>query len=354
MLEKDEISLKDVIITTVTWLKYIKSKWKIVFICGLMGGFFGLIYFLMKKPIYTARLTFALEEKSTSGALGLSSIASSFGLNLGGGEGGAFAGDNIIELMKSRLLIEKTLLTYTIINGKEDLIINRYITFNKLDEKWAKEPKLSQLKFDSFKKNNHTRTQDSILGYIQNNILKEALEVSKIDKKLSIISVEVKSKDELFAKLFCENLVKNVTDFYVETKTSKSKHNVKLLENRVDSVKRELDQAMYGRASFADQNMSLIRQGAAVPKLKQEIRIQMLGTMYGELVKNLEFSKLALMREEPLIQIIDSPIIPLSVEKPNIISITVIASTLFAFLSIVIIILHNFFTRIILKNNSYV
>ncbi len=45
------------------------------------------------------------------------------------------------------------------------------------------------------------------------------------------------------------------------------------------------------------------------------MKVQVLGTMYGELIKNLEFSKLALMREEPLIQIIDSPILPLDNNK---------------------------------------
>ena len=335
---EDEISLKEVIRKGIEWFQYLKSKWKIIFLAGFLGGLLGLGYSFLKKPIYTATLTFALEEKSAGGAGGLSSIASSFGLNLGGGEGGAFAGDNIIELMKSRLLMEKTLLTKTLINDKEELIINRYITFNKLKENWAKNPKLVNLKFDSTDRFNYTRAQDSVLGAIQNGIKKEQLEVSKIDKKLSIISVKLKSKDEIFAKLFCENLVKNVTDFYIETKVGKSRKNVQLLESRVDSVKQELDQAMYGRASFADQNLGLIRQSAAVPKIKQEMRIQMLSTMYGELVKNLEFSKLALMRDEPLIQIIDSPILPLNIEKASKVKGLIVGVFILSLVSILILI----------------
>lgn len=312
---EEEISLKEIIQNMIEWFHYLKSKWKVIFLAGFLGGLLGLGYSFIKKPIYTAELTFALEEKSAAGASGLSSIASSFGLNLGGVEGGAFAGDNIIELIKSRLMIENTLLSEVNINGKRDLLINKFIEFNKLKEKWAKKPLLANLKFDSITRENYSRAQDSVLGSIQQSLLKSNLVVSKIDKKLSIISVKVNSTDEVFAKLFCENLVKNVTDFYIQTKVGKSRKNVQLLEIRVDSVKRELDQAMYGRANFVDQNTGLIRQSAAVPKLKQEMRVQMLGTMYGELVKNLEFSKLALMREEPLIQIIDSPIYPLYKER---------------------------------------
>lgn len=342
--QEEEISLKELIQKWIKWFHYLKSKWKVIFLAGFVGSLIGLTYSYTKKPIYTATLTFALEEKS-GGATGLSSIASSLGLNLGGGEGGAFAGDNIIELMKSRLLIEKTLLTKININDKQDLIINRYISFHRLDKKWANKPQLANLKFDSIEKDNFNRAQDSVLGIIQQQLYNK-LEVSKFDKKLSIISVKVKSEDELFAKLFCENLVKNVTDFYVETKVGKSKYNIKLLESRVDSVKQELDRAMYGRANFADQNTGLIRQSAAVPKLKQEMRVQMLGTMYGELVKNLEFSKLALMREEPLIQIIDRPIFPLQKDKLSNFKGIVTGFLITIFLSIIGLIISNTFKKI--------
>lgn len=338
---EEEITLKELIIKTIEWFQYLKSKWKVIFISCIIGSFFGLSYSLVDKPVYTATLTFALEEKVAGGTSGLSSIASSFGLNLGGGEGGAFAGDNIIELMKSRLLIEKTLLSKVVINGKDEILINRFILFNKLNKPWFKKDELVNIKFDSSYRQNHSRTQDSIVGSIQTNILKSSLQVSKLDKKLSIISVKVNSKDEVFAKLFCENLVKNVTDFYIETKIGKSRKNVQLLQSRVDSVKRELDQAMYGRALFADQNIGLIKQSAAVPKIKQEMRIQMLGTMYSELVKNMEFSKLTLMREEPLIQIIDRPIYPLTIDKLSKAKAILLGGLFLSFLSIISLIINK-------------
>lgn len=345
---EEEISLKELVIQLRDWFQFLKSKWLIIIFVGIVGGLAGIGYAMLKKPLYTATLTFALEEKSAGGAAGLSSIASSFGLNFGGGEGGAFAGDNVMELMKSRLLIEKTLLTKVKINDKEDFIINRYIAFNQLDESWAENPKLVGLKFNSTTRESFTRTQDSVIGTIQADIAKNVLEVDKVDKKFSIISVQVKSEDETFAKVFCINLVKNVTDFYIETKVGKSKRNILLLESRVDSVRRELDQALYGRANFADQNMGLIRQSAAVPKLKQEMRVQMLGTMYGELVKNLEFSKLALMREEPLIQVIDTPILPLKMEKKRKAKSAVIGGMISSILLVLFLILK----RLLLQNLS--
>jgi hypothetical protein len=331
--QNDEISLKELIQKAGEWFAYFKSQWKTIFLAGLIGGLLGLGYSFTKKTIYTAKLSFALEEKGTGGG-NLSSLAAQFGLGIGGSDGGVFSGGNMIELLKSRFLIEKTLLSTVTINGKSDLLINRYIQFNKLDQKWAKKINLAKLKFTNVDRTHFTLQQDSVLGVISNGLIKNNIVVAQQDKKLSIINISVASTDEIFAKIFSEKLIETVTDFYIETKTKKSRGNVLLLQNRADSVERELNAAMYGRAQFGDQNMGLIRQQAAVPKLKQEMRVQMLGTLYGELVKNLEFAKLTLMREEPLVQIIDQPILPLPKARLGKLKAMVIGGFLFGFLSL--------------------
>jgi hypothetical protein len=328
----DEISLKELIQKAGEWFAFFKSKWKTIVLAGIIGGVLGLGYSFTKKTIYTAKLSFALEEKGSGGG-NLSSLAAQFGLGgIGGSEGGVFSGGNMIELLKSRFLIEKTLLSTVTINGKSDLLLNRYIRFNKLDKKWAKKKSLADLKFTSSDRSKFTLQQDSVLGVISIGLMKNNIAVAQQDKKLSIINVVFASTDEIFAKVFSEKLIETVTDFYIETKTKKSRGNVMLLQNRADSVQRELNAALYGRAQFGDQNMGLIRQQAAVPKLKQEMRVQMLGTLYGELVKNLEFAKLTLMREEPLVQIIDQPILPLPKARLGKLKAMVMGGILFGFL----------------------
>lgn len=334
-IQNEEISLKELIQKAQAWLSFFKSKSKTIIWAGLIGGLLGLGYSFVKKPVYTAKLSFALEEKEAMGG-GLISLAAQFGL--GGGEGGGvFSGGNMIELLKSRFLIEKTLLSTVSINGKSDLLLNRYIRFNKLDKKWAKKKNLANLKFTNADRTHFSLQQDSVLGVISLNLIKNNVNVQLEDKKLSIINIFFNSKDEIFAKVFSEKLIENVTDFYIETKTKKSRVNILILQNRVDSVQRELNAALYGRAQFGDQNMGLIRQKAAVPKLKQELRVQMLGTLYGELVKNLEFAKLTLMREEPLIQIIDQPILPLYKKELGMIKGIIIGGFLFGFLSLLVL-----------------
>jgi uncharacterized protein involved in exopolysaccharide biosynthesis len=51
--------------------------------------------------------------------------------------------------------------------------------------------------------------------------------------------------------------------------------------------------------------------------VKQQMEVQMLTTMYGEVVKNLELSKTMAAIDEPLIQVIDVPRYPLEKKKTS-------------------------------------
>ena len=57
---KDEISLKELIEKGKEWYCYLLSQWKIIVLAGFIGAILGLTYSFIKKPIYTATLSFAL------------------------------------------------------------------------------------------------------------------------------------------------------------------------------------------------------------------------------------------------------------------------------------------------------
>ena len=101
---EDEISLIDIWSKLSDWLTYAWARKGWIIFWSLLLGIanIGLVY--TTPPTYTATLTFALEEGESGGG-SLSGLASQFGYNIGGGGGGAFTGDNLLELMKSRRLI---------------------------------------------------------------------------------------------------------------------------------------------------------------------------------------------------------------------------------------------------------
>lgn len=317
-----EISLTEIIKEVNLISRYLLTKWVFILLAGLLGGAIGFAYAYFKKPIYTATTTFVLEDdKGGSGGLGsIAGIASMAGLDLGTSGGGIFQGDNILELYRSRKMIRKTLLTPVSYKGKNILLIDRYLEFNEKREQWAKNPELKDISFAAKPNGEYqfNRLQDSVLSSIINDIDKSYLKVSRPDKKLSIIKADVVATDEFFAKLFNEKIVENVNDFYVQTKTKKSAENVAILQQKTDSVRRVMNGEIYKSVVVADAtpNLNPTRQvQRAVPIQRSQFSAETNRAMLGELVKNLELSKISLRNEKPLLEVVDVPIFPLYKDK---------------------------------------
>ena len=304
--------------------RYLWSKWLIILCLGLLGGLLGFGIAYMQSPKYTATTTFVLEESGSGSPLaGLGGLASVVGIDMGGGGGGLFQGDNILELYKSRSMIEKTLFTSIPINGKQELLINRFIDFNNLRARWEK-PELKNIKFDQqpiaddAAYSPGVRLKDSVINEIVKEIRLKNLIVTKIDKKLSIIKAEVTATDEVFAKAFNDHIVAVVNDFYVQTKTKKSMENVSILQKKVDSVRSVMNGAIYASAAVMDAtpNLNPTRQAQrSAPMQRSQFSAETNKAILAELVKNLEISKITMLKDAPLIQIVDKPVFPLEKKK---------------------------------------
>ena len=309
-----EFSIVDTIKALGRALQYIASKWAVVVIVGLVFGIAGVLYAWFRKPIYIAEMTFVAESEG-KGALGMyAGIAAQFGLDLGQSSGGAFEGDNLIELLKSKTLIKKTLLTQG--STGNPLLIEEYVNLYELNKDWKKNEKYKNLKFEADPKT-FVRVRDSIINNVYERITEDQLEIVKKDKKTSIITIDFKCNNEYFAKRFIEVLTNNAIQYYTEYKSKKARQNVEILQRQTDSVKRMLYGSISNVATLNDLNVNPIRQSVRVGSQWKQIDAQVNGTLYGELLKNLELAKLSLRRETPLIQVIDTPQLPLEKKKPG-------------------------------------
>lgn len=315
----DEISLKELIEKGKEWYQYLLSQWKVIVLAGVIGAALGLSYSFIKKPIYTATLSFAMEDEKGGGGLGGAlGLASSFGIDLGGSGGGIFSGSNLTELFKSRSMVEQTLLSPVVVGDKTISLAEMYIQNNEWRKAWEKKPELAKLEFlPNARREQFSRVQDSVMGKIYENLLKGSLSVAQKDKKISIISIDVASENELFSKYFCEALAKEVSDFYVETKSKKARENMQILERQTDSIRRELNGAITGVAVANDNtfNLNPALNVRRTPSARRQVDVQANTAILTELVKQTELAKVTLRRETPLIQIIDKPILPLAKER---------------------------------------
>lgn len=343
-----EVSPRELILKIQDWVSYLVSRWVTILLIVLLGSLLGLALSLIKKPSYTATSSFVLQEGEKAGGLSqYANIASMVGIDLGGGGGGIFQGDNLFELYKSRKMIKWTLLS-PLGSNSDYLLIDEYIKFNDLRSKWNKKPNLKGIKFSNSEK--LTRTQDSIINEIVKDINEKYLEVSKPDKRSSVIKVEVKSEDEVFSKSFNDAIVRNVNSFYVQTKTRKALENLSILQSKTDSVRKIMNSNVRRAANVADAtpNMNPTRQEQRIAPIQQsQLSIETSKAMLGELIKSLELSKVQFQKEAPLIQMIDEPVYPLEVKRLGRVKGVILGGILGGILGASILIIRRFFKNIL-------
>ena len=323
------------------WVAYFKSKFLWVIIVGILSGLYGIYYASTQKPVYIARLTFA-SDIGQSGLNAYAGIAVQLGLDVAGGES-IFEGDNLMELLRSRLLIQKTFLTSVIINDKKQLLVDYYLDRKELRKQWENSATLSKLTFTAAPLSSD-RTRDSIMKLLYNNIIGGSLLLERIDRRLNIISATLKDNDEMFAKVFIEQLVSNAIQYYTNFKVEKARQNVQILQRQTDSVRSLVSGNIVSIASENDLNINPLRQLPKANVQKKGIDVQVNTALYGELVKNLELSRMALRKETPLIQIIDTPTLPLDKIKMGRLKGAVLFGFIGGSIVLLLLILKKFYT----------
>lgn len=287
------------------------SKWKTLLIIAFFGGVTGILIGYLIKPKFESRMTFALDggqdQDFMSGAFSLASQ-----LGFGGDVGGLFEGENIIEIMKSRRIIEAVLLTSDTYENKPITLADYYIKINGIDKKLQKKDRTKGISFPvGVQKAQLSYLQDSILKNIYEEMILEDIFPSRTDKKLSLFELRVQSRDEHFTKVFTDRLAAMSGDFYTEITSKKERETVAILEQRVDSIRRSVAGSLYARASVIDANLNpAFAVAQADPNMKQ-YNIAAFSEALKELMKNLELAKYQYIRNIPLIQVIDQADYPM-------------------------------------------
>ena len=303
------------------FFKYALSQYKLFLIVCTLTAALGLVYGKLQPHTYKATSTFIVEDKSGSRGGGLSGLASQFGIDVGGltgGGAGLFDGDNILEILKSRAIIEKVLLTkiQEEIPQKNKTLAEFYLSFSSLGNKLNnKGITIKDLNFSSIdEKSKHSLIQDSILYLIYTEIDK-GIVVEKKNKKSTIITLEASSSNPIFAKIFSENLLKKTSDMYIDIKTGNLSRSIERIQRKADSLESSLT-GIYKKSFELDNNLKLLNAntGIKLNTSSSEAATRdktVSNTLYGEVVKNLETLKLSLINQTPVIQVIDAAKYPL-------------------------------------------
>src|SRR6185312_7847135 len=236
-------------------LRQIIKKWWLFLIIGLLGALAGYLNDARQKPVYQSYLSFALDQGASenggmSAAMGL---ASQLGLSVGGAQD-VFSGDNIIEIMLSRRIIEEVLLAVDTFNNKPSTLIEFYRQTEARNNKTLAKADIHFYPNES--RNSFSYTKDSILYRTYLKFKNDLIVARRPDKKLNIYELMVSSHDEKFSKVFTDKLIDKTNRFYTEITSKKNKETLEILEKRVPDMKNKLESSISDKAAIQDANLN--------------------------------------------------------------------------------------------------
>lgn len=293
-------------------MTYLLKKWWVYVIVACIALALSFYFLSIRGDKYVANATFMTSSQSDTGMGSLLQMAGQFGVVSPGSGTNNLSADKLIELMGTRTMIISSLLNFGEVNGEKDLLINHFL---KMTNDYSEDQKFTNSGIADF-----NYTENELADDILDKIRRIVLEASTSEN--GIIRASVTLPNEELAKQFLDNLINEVSDYHLATSTEKEEAEIAIIQGRADSIKLALDNAEYNLSNwYAKQSRRIKASAVSAKSLVEQTRLdreaEILGQSYVEVIKGLELSKLSLLRQKPVIQIIDAPTYPLGKDEPN-------------------------------------
>ena len=317
----EDISLKSLFLQFRDHWYNLWRSWKFITLCGFGMALLFLALNFSKPRMYTADLTFMLNDDDGGAMGGMTAVLGQFGLG-GSGESNL---DKVIELSRARTIIQSALFQKRTLNGELDYLANHLIQSLKREKKWKRRslPGLSggdELDLTDFR---FTRDTDHHFELLENKALKKlytymvgkqrngAALYSEYSELSGIMKLTVTTADPMLSIELVNNIYDELSLFYLNNTGEKQRYDYNIIKTKYDSIQTRLNSVIYSIAKFEDENIGLIRKQDELQKKRLKGEELKLSSMLAEAEKQLQITKMALESNTPFIQAIDKPLPPL-------------------------------------------
>lgn len=320
MDNKDVIDLGKIFKTLLAKKKVFFYVWPIVFVLSC-------IWVLPKPRYYNCSVSLAPEATGEDAAGGLSSIASNFGINLGGGGSDAIYPILYPDLMGSNEFVVGLL---GIKVKTEDGTVNTdYYTYLTKHQKknWLTQPfnkaksSIADL-FSSKPKSGPSKEKNLnpfMLSEFDFNLVegvKKKISCS-VDKKTDVVSISVEDQDRLVCATLADSVRQHLQTFITEYRTSKARLDVAHYKQLADSALAEYNTAMKKYSNYCDSNQDILLQASVSERDKLESDMQMKYNTYTAMCTQLEAMKAKLQERTPAFTTLKSATVPIRPAGPK-------------------------------------
>lgn len=316
---KDVIDLGKIAKTLWMNKKVFFKVWPIVFIVSC-------IWILPQPRYYVCSLSMAPETTGESVDGGLSSIASNFGINLGGANNDAIYPMLYPDLLSSNEFIV-SLMDIKVATEDSSIVTDYYTYLTKHQKRnWLTYPfvkTLNSLKsLFSEKKSGPSSNKElnpfmlseydfGIMEKVKKNI------TCSVDKQTDVISLSVKDQDRVICAVLADSIRLRLQYFITNYRTSKARLDVDHYTHLADSSKKEYEKALDLYSTFCDQNQDIVLQKTISKRERLENNVQLKKNTYTAMCTQLEAMKAKLQEKTPAFTTLVSATVPIKPSGPK-------------------------------------
>lgn len=286
-------------------------------VVALLVGFYTFTQEKKKDTIFSADLNYLLEDEvvSEGGGGGSSASGQLLAAMTGGGGGGGGNKALMIDLSLSMKLIEQTLLSTHVIDGKEIVLANYYADNFGYRNAWKGSKELEKFIFSPEYTIGKNETVDRELRGMSARIKMDLK--AKLNES-GIIVMSFSSINEKFTKSFLDRHLITVSEFYTNKRVERSLNMIKFASRKRDSLAALLSGKEFGMAANQDKNgFGLVKKVVMAGELQIKRDINILSMQYNESVMALHNAKVDYERRKPFISVVDDIRFPLDMSSNN-------------------------------------
>ena len=301
-------------------------KYKKLFIKVLVATFVIACFLLLCLPnYYNAKVTLAPEMSGRSASGGLSSLASSFGVNIGSSTNGADAlNPTLYPDMMNSVDFKTSLFPIKVYELGSD----EYFTYYDYLKDHQKAPWWSAAKafifkaigslFSSHEEEEVTAVNPFMLTKEQNQIVQIINQKIScdIDNKSYVISISVTDQDPLIAAVMADSVKQRLQDAITAYRTSKARVDLEYNKKLYEETKAKYDNARQQYAAYADANQGMILQSAQSRLIELQNEMQLQYQAYTNVATQLMAAEAKVQEETPAFTTLQNATVPVKKAGP--------------------------------------
>lgn len=276
---------------------------------------------------YKCKIQLAPEDNAGGSAGTLAMLASSFGLNIGGG---SQSSDAVTVMLYPDLLnsveFKATLLNIKVQRPTDEAPMTYYDYLkNEQKEAWwltakdaltdmffGKEEKKESRPINPFEM---TPEQSGISGMINSNIHCDIN--SSVAKQQTLITIEVTDQDPHVAAILADSVKAHLQEYITDYKTNKARRDLEFTEKLYRDAKRSYERARQLYADYMDTNHDVILENVRQKQTDLENEMQLYYNNYNAVSTQLLAAKVRVQEVTPAFTTLQAATVPLWPSGPN-------------------------------------